>query len=168
MGLSDTYAKLKASVLKSGCIIVAEEVPIQLSIVQGSIWGVSSKAAKKNIEFHLSENGSQTRVLGISIWTPGYKMLTLVGRVLAAVLLLVCFWIFLSITNYVSTLKTNYWSWLASSNGFIDLQKAQLFIGLSEVLAIFLIVSLSIEAIIVAVALKRIDSFARERLEELT
>jgi hypothetical protein len=168
LGLSDVYSKLKASLIKNGCKIVAEEVPTQISIVQGSVWGVSPKAAKKNINFRLSESEGKTHVLGSSVWTQGYKMLTLVGSVLSATLLLLCVWIFLSINSYISTFKTNYWSWLASSQGFMNLQKAHLFINLTEVIVVFLAISLIAEIIVVAFAHSKIDSFALETLEKLT
>jgi len=168
LGLSDTYVKLKASLLKNGCKILAEEIPTQISIVQGSVWGVSPRAAKKNMIFHLSESEGNTRIFGTSVWTKGYKLLTLVGSVLSAALLLLCAWIFLSISSYVSSFKINYWSWLVRSNGFLDLQKAHLFINLTEVIVVFLAISLIAEIVVVAFALSRIDSFALETLDKLT
>lgn len=167
-GLSETYVKLKTLLLKNGCIIIAEEVPDQISVLQGSVWGVSPKAAKKNITFRLSASENQTRVIANSAWTLSYKLLTLIGSSLATVLMLLCGWIFISLRDYVSTAKMNYWSWLANTNGFVDSQKAHLFINLTEIMVVFLAITLIMEIMVVAIALLRKDSFAKESLGKFT
>ena len=52
--IDKTYAKLKVALAQKGCRITSYESPKRILVKQGSLWGMSPKTAKKNIEVNLT------------------------------------------------------------------------------------------------------------------
>ena len=165
--VTKAFAELKDVLVKNHGAIVSEEAPTKILVRQGSVWGISPKAAKKMVIFRLLPLDFRTKIVSSSSWTRDYKNLTWVGSVCAVALALICFWISDSLVAYVATSKPNFWSWLADTQGSIDLQRAQLFIDLNRYLLVFLSVTLILEIAVVVYAHSRIDAFAEESLRKL-
>jgi len=155
------YAKLKAILLENGCSVIAEEPSTFLKVRQGSLWGISPRAAKKVISCRFVPVDSGTRVTLSSRLASDWKNLTIVGSVLAVIVASVCWWISLDLEGFITTHQATYWSWLATSNGYISYEFAQAFADMSRWLAIFLVVVVILEAVIFVYASKKIDLFAK-------
>jgi len=69
---------------------------------------------------------------------------------------------------FMVTQQPSYWSWIATVDGYIDLQTAETFVSLTRMLAVFLAIIIAIEAVIVVYAHFRINSFAEENLKALS
>jgi hypothetical protein len=162
--IGDAYAKLKEVLLKQGCKVVAEEPSTAISIVQGSLWGMTPRTAKKRVSYRLFPQNSGTRITASSSLTSDWKNLTIVGSALAVVLAAVCGWIALDLEAFMSTQQPSIWSWVATVNGYADLQVAQTLANLGSVLAAFLAVIIVLEVVIALYAHFRIESFAEETL----
>ena len=50
----------------------------------------------------------------------------------------ICLWIAFDLSAVMANAKPSFWGWLATVNGTVDLQVAQAFVNLTEVLAAFL------------------------------
>jgi hypothetical protein len=161
------YAKLKAILLENGCRVVAEEPSTFLEVRQGSLWGISPRAAKKVISCRFVPMDSGTRVTLSSRLASGWKNLTIVGSVLAVIVASVCWWISLDLEGFITTHQASYWSWLTTSDGYVSYEFAQTFAGLSRWLGVFLIVVVILEALIFAYASKKIDAFAEDCLKSV-
>jgi hypothetical protein len=164
VGISKAFADLKSYLLKNNCVIVEENPPTFIAAKQGSVWGVSPRNAGKIVRYRFSAQGSGTLINSSSVWTSNYKKLTLVGSVLAILMLLLCFWIFVDLKTYLGTNKLTFWSWLVSANGMMNVQITQLLTNLTEILTVFLAVTIVAEGLIVLYAHTRIEEFATESL----
>jgi hypothetical protein len=51
--IEKVQAILKAVLLEKNCTITAEEVPIFISVRQGSLWWISPLTVKKKVNYHL-------------------------------------------------------------------------------------------------------------------
>ncbi len=162
--IEKAYSELKDFLLKNKCTVIAEEAPTYIVVKEGSLWGISPRNAKKTISYRLISQDSGTQIVSYSSWTRDYKNLTITGIVFSVFLAILCLWISVDLQTNVVTLKPTYWSWLANTQGFLDLQKAQLFINLTKTLAAFLILSLILEAIVVVYAHARKEESAEESL----
>ena len=60
-----------------------------------------------------------------------------------------------------------FWGWIATVNGYVDTQTAQMFAGLTRMLAVFLAFILTAEAAIVIYVHSKINTFAEETLKAL-
>jgi hypothetical protein len=167
--IEDTYAKLKEVLLAKGSKIVAEEPPTSIAVVQGSLWGMTPKTAKKQVQYRLfSQDDSGTRISASSSLASDWRNLTIIGTVLAVVLAAVCGWMALDLETFISTQQPSSWSWLATVNGYSNLEVAQMLANLGIVLAAFLAVIIAIEVAVALYAHSRIEAFAEETLNLLS
>ncbi len=147
--IDQAYAKLKTQLTQSKCRITAEDPPKSVSAVQGSIWGITPKTAKKTITYTLWQDAAGTHVTSTSGLTSSYINLTLAGCVLSVALLVLCGWIAMDLQGYAAN-GAGFWGWLGQSGGQFDADKAAVFIRLTWILAGFLAGSLAVEAFIVS------------------
>ena len=161
------YAELKASLLEKKCKITAEEAPTLISVRQGSLWGISAETAKKNVNCQLAPVDSGTRITCSSSLASDWKNLTIVGCVLSVAVIAVCLWMAADLDTLVATQQQGIWGWIATVNGYVDTQTAQMFAGLTRMLAVFLAFILTAEAAIVIYVHSKINTFAEETLKAL-
>ena len=98
--IEEAYANLKAVLVEKGCKVLSEEPPRQISVKQGSLWGISPKTAKKTVNVNLAPVDSGTRVTFSSKLASDWKNITAVGCALAAVLVGVCLWIAADLSRF--------------------------------------------------------------------
>jgi hypothetical protein len=67
----------------------------------------------------------------------------------------------------VATKQQGYWSWIATVDGYVDVQTAEMFSGLTRMLAVFLAIILAAEVAIVVYVQTKINTFAEETLNAL-
>ena len=163
----EAYASLKTLLLSKGCRVIADEAPNYLSVNQGSIWGVSPKTAKKMISYRFSSLDSGTRLTVTSKLASDWKNITLVGSAFSIVLAFLCWWIASDMDILMTTRKPGYWSWIAMTDGYANLQVAQAVAVLTRALAVFLAVVVAIEIIIFVYVNSKIDEVAKEYLNAL-
>jgi hypothetical protein len=161
------YEELKAVLLEKGCKIVAEEAPVLISVKQGSLWGISPRTAKKKVDYRLAAVESGTRITCASSLASDWKKLTLIGSALAVVVAFLCLWIAMDLDALVATQQPSYWSWIATVDGYIDVQTAEMFACLTRMLAVFLAIILAAEVAIVVYVQFKINTFAEETLNVL-
>jgi hypothetical protein len=167
LGTNETYADLKALLLKRNCRIVAEEPPTFISVKQGSLWGISPRTAKKVVSYRLAPVDSGTRISCSSSLASDWKNLTIIGSALAVLVASLCLWITMDLDAFMITQQPSYWSWIVTVDGYIDSQTAQMFAGLTLLLAIFLAIILILEVVITVYVHFRINAFAEETLNAL-
>jgi hypothetical protein len=165
--IEKAHAELKALLLKRGCRITAEELPVLISVKQGSLWGISPRTAKKVVNYRLAPAASGTRITSSSSLASDWKNLTIIGTALAVVVTSLCVWIATDLDAFMITQQPSYWSWIATVNGYIDSQTAQMFASLTRMLTIFLAIIIAIEAVVAVYAHFRINAFAEETLNAL-
>jgi len=166
--IEKAHAELKALLLKRGCRIIAEEPPVLISVKQGSLWGISPKTAKKVVTYRLSPVDSGTRITSSSSLASDWKNLTVIGTALSVLVASLCWWIAMDLDAFMVTQQPSYWSWIATVDGYIDLQTAETFVSLTRMLAVFLAIIIAIEAVIIVYAHFSINSFAEENLKALS
>jgi hypothetical protein len=166
--IEKAYAELKGRLLEKNCKIIAEEAPVLISVRQGSLWGISPATAKKNVHYRLAaaESGG-TRITCSSSLASDWKNLTIIGCVLSVVVIALCLWMAADLDALVTTQQQGYWSWIATVNGYVDVQTAQMFAGLTRMLAVFLAFILAAEAAIVVYVQFKINTFAEETINAL-
>ena len=162
--IEDTYAKLKEVLLAKGSKVVAEETPTSIDAVQGSLWGMTPKTAKKQVQYRLFAQDSGTRITASSSLASDWKNLTIVGSALAVILAAVCGWMALDLKTFISTQQPSSWSWVATVNGYANLEVAQMLANLGIVLAAFLAVIIAVEVAVALYAHSKIEAFAEETL----
>jgi hypothetical protein len=167
LAIGEVYRDWKTLMLEKGCVVIAEEPPKSISVRQGSVWGLSPRTAKKVINCRLSSVGSSTRMAVSSSLAADWKNLTIIGSVLSIVVATVCWWISADLSGFIATQQPSFWSWIATSGGFSNLEAAQSFAVLTQVLAVFLVTIVLLEIIIFAHAKSRVDVFAEETLKTL-
>jgi len=167
LGIDKTYADLKAVLLEKGCKIISEEPPKQMLVKQGSLWGISPRTAKKTIAINFAPVESGTQVTCASRLSSDWKNLTVVGCVLAAVLVGLCLWITFDLEAFMLTQKPSFWSWLVTVNGSVDYQVGQALVNLTKSLAVFLSVIILLEILIVVYVHAGIDRFAERIFNSL-
>jgi hypothetical protein len=165
--IDKAYADLKTVLLEKDCKIISEEPPKQISVKQGSLWGISPKTAKKTIEANFAPVDSGTQVTVSSRLSSDWINLTIVGCALAAVLVCLCLWIAFDLEAFMITQKPSFWSWLATVNGSVDFQVGQALVNLTKALAVFLSVIILLEIVIVVYVHVRIDRFAEGTINSL-
>jgi len=167
LGIAEAHAKLRKVLLGKGCRIVAEEPPTSVTVKQGSLWGISPRGAKKLLRCRLSSVGSGTRIIISSKLASDWKNLTIIGSALAVIVASLCWWIALDLEGFVATQEASYWSWIATSDGYVSFEFAQALAMLARELAVFLAVVIVLEIAIVVFASKKIDGFAEDCLRSL-
>lgn len=162
------YEELKATLLRKGCLITAEETPTLISVKQGSLWGISPRTAKKVITYRLAPIDSGTRITYSSSLASDWKNLTIIGTALGVLVMSLCWWIAIDLESSVATEQLSYWSWIFKvDEGYIDFSKAKIFACLARIFAIFLVIIIIVEAVVVVYAYFRINEFAEDNLSEL-
>jgi hypothetical protein len=167
LDVEKAYAELKARLLEKDCKIIAEEAPVLISVRQGSLWGISPLTAKKNVNYRLAAVASGTRITCSSSLASDWKNLTVIGCALAVVVAGLCLWISIDLDALVTTQQESTWSWIATVNGYLDVQTAQMFAGLTRMLTVFLAIILAAEVAIVVYVHFRINTFAEGTLNML-
>jgi hypothetical protein len=165
--VDEAYTELKAVLVEKNCLVTTEEAPVRISVRQGSIWGISPVSAKKNVECSLSAVEGGTRVTCSSTLASDWKNLTIIGSVLSVVVVALCLWISADLDALVTTQQQDYWSWIATVDGYVDVQTAKMFAGFTRMLGFFLAVVLAAEVAIVVFVKRKINSFAEETLNTL-
>jgi hypothetical protein len=161
------YSDLKSIFVEKNCRITSEEEPVFISVRHGSLWGISPANAKKNVESRLTSVASGTRITCSSSLASDWKNLTVVGCLLALVVLVLCLWMTVDLNVVLATQQQGYWSWIVTVDSYIDIQTAEMVTGLTQMLAVFLSIILIAEVIVVVYVDFRIDSFAEETLNTL-
>jgi hypothetical protein len=165
--IEETYLKLKHVLTAKGCKIISEEPPKQISLKQGSLWGISPQSAKKEIIVKLEHVGDATWVNCSSKLASDWKNITLIGCSFAFVLVSLCAWIAIDLTAFIATREPSFWSWLVAVGDNVDLVIAQTFVNLVRGLALFLSVIILLEILIVVYVRSKIDAFTKETLNQL-
>jgi len=160
--IDKAYADLKASLVEKGCKIISEDPPKHLLVKQGSMWGISPTTAKKTVDATFKNVDYGTQVTCSSRLSSDWKNLTIIGCVLAAVLVGLCLWMSLDLSMFMATGKPTFWSWLATVNGNLDFVVAQAFVNLTKALAVLLSAIIVLEIAVTLYAYARIDRFAQE------
>ncbi len=166
--INKTYAALKVVFSSKDCKITSEKPPQQILVKQGSLWGASPKTAKKIVEVNLETVDSGTHLTCLSRLSSDWKNITLVGCILAAVLVGLCLWMSIDLSGFMLTRKPSFWSWIITSNGAIDFQVGQAFENLTKTLAAFLSIIILLEIAITVYVRARIDRFAEETINKLS
>lgn len=165
--INQTYTNLKTAFSAKGCKVTSEEPPKQIVFKQGSLWGMSPKTAKKAIKINLEPVDSGTKVVCSSSLSSDWKNITVIGSVLAAVLVGLCLWITVDLTSFMASLKPSFWSWIITANGTTDLSIGQAFTNLTKVLSAFLSLIIAVELADVVYVQRKIDVFAKELLNSI-
>jgi hypothetical protein len=163
----EAYAGLKAVLVEKNCKVTAEEAPARIVVQQGSLWGISPVSAKKNVDYRLASVEGGTRVTGSSALASDWKNLTIIGCVLSVIVVALCLWMAADLDALVATQQQGYWSWIATVDGYVDVQTAEMFAGLTRMLAVFLATILGAEIAIVVYVQTKINKFAEEALNAL-
>jgi hypothetical protein len=166
--IEQTYSNLKATLVKKGCKVLSEETPRQIIVKQGSLWGISPKTAKKTVNINLTQVDCETHVTCSSKLSSDWKNLTIIGCILAFALVGVYIWMANDLTAFMVTHEQSFWSWIITVDGNVNLQAGQALVNLTWGLAVFLSVTILLEAVIVVYARSKIDTFARETLNQLS
>ncbi len=166
--IDKTYEAIKAAFARKDCKITFEKPPQQILIKQGSLWGTTPKTAKKIVKVNLVSVDSRTNLSYSSYLSSDWKNITLIGCVLAAVLVGLCLWMSFDISAFILTRKPSFWSWIITNNGNVNLQVGQAFENLTKILAAFLSVIILLEIAITVYVSPRIDRFAEEIINSLS
>ncbi len=166
--IDNAYTAIKSSFTNKGCKIISEQHPNKILFKQGSLWGISPSSAKKKIQVNLELSNSNTKITYSSILSSDWKNITLIGCVLAAVLVGICLWMGFDLSTFIVTHRHSFWSWLITVNGNVDLQVGQAFVNLAKTLATFLSVIILLEFAIAIYVHYRIDSFAQQILTSIS
>ena len=146
---------------------MSEEPPRQILVKQGSLWGISPKTAKKLLQFNLTVANSGTKITCSSRLNSDWKNLTIIGCVLAVVLVGICLWIGFDLGTFMATQNPSFWSWIVTINSNVDFQAGQALVNLTRALTVFLIVVILSEIAIAVSVYAGIDRFAEETLDLL-
>ena len=165
--IEEAYPKLKATLVEKGCKVLSEELPKQICLRQGSLWGVSSKTAKKIVEVSLEPTGDGARINCSSRLASDWKNLTLIGCAFAFALVGVCVWMAADLSSVLATHQSSFWSWLIMVGSNVNTVAAQAFINLTWGLAVFLLAIIVLEGAIVIYVRSKIDEFATDVLNQI-
>ena len=165
--IEETYSKLRSALTAKDCRVVFEKTPNQICFKQGSLWGISSKTAKKNLKVDLETVNEGTMISCVSTLASDWKNITLIGCGLAAILIGICVWMATDLGSLIFTHVPGFWGWLVMVGSYIDYRAAQAFIRLMWGLAGFLSLIIMLEALIVVNARSKIDVFAEDNLMKI-
>jgi hypothetical protein len=167
LDVEKTYAKLKTVLVESGCKIVSEQPPASVSVIQGSVWGISPKTAKKIVTFALSSEGSESKIAASSRLASDWRKLAVAGIVLSAIVALLCLWIGFDLQAFATRSELSFWSWIVTGSP-VGLVLANLVAKLSFGLAVFLTIVIVLEVFVMFHASRKVDAFANESLRSIT
>jgi len=163
---NDIYFKMRQFFLDRNYQIIADNPPSNLSIKQGSIWGILPRTAKKIINYSFSSFQSETQIRFSSSFAPEWKTLTILGYVFSFFLVGLSFWISTDLEHYILTGNSGFWSWIATSANTSGFSSAQSFSDLARILALFLILVLIVETFLVLYSRFKINDVANEILNQ--
>lgn len=166
--IEQTYSGLEKTLVDSNCKIIAKEPPHCIRVTQGSLFGVSPMSAKKVVSFDVCAEGSQTTVVSSTQIASDWKNLTLYGNVLTAFVIGVFLWITIDMNNYIQTTKLGFWAWVAKIFESSNMEAAILVSNLIQAIAVFLVLVVIIEILIVIYVYPRKNTFAQRILEKMT
>ena len=146
--------------------IILDNPNVQISIKQGSIWGIQPRTAKKIINNAFRPLQSGTTIQYFSKFSADWKKLTIIGYILSFLLVILSLWISSDLQNYILTGNAGFWSWIVTSN-IINSNLVQSLADLTRLLALFLILVLFIETFIVLYSKIKINEIAKEILNKL-
>jgi hypothetical protein len=164
----DAYPKLKAAFVAKGFKVVSEEEQRQICFNQGSLWGVLPKTAKKTVNVTFEPIDGGTRLKCKTALASDWKNITLIGCVLAFVLVGICIWMTTDLNSTLSSQVPGFWGWLVAVEGKVDVVATQAFVSLTGGLAVFLSFIILLEIAIVIYARSRIDAFTEEAVNMLS
>ncbi len=166
--IEEAYPKLKAVLIEKGYKVITEEAPRQISLKQGSLWGVLPKTAKKNVCINLETVEDGTKISCSSKLAADWKNITIIGCALAFVLVGVCIWMATDLSAFMITRQPSFWSWLISVGSNVNSMIAQAFVNLTWGLAGFLSIIIILEVAIVLYVRSKIYAFTEEALSQLS
>jgi hypothetical protein len=166
--IESAYSEVKTLLLEKGSKIVSEEPPKHILIRHGSLWGISPKYAKKIVSYRIFPHKSGIKIVSSSSISPDWLNLTLWGNIIAGAVAVVFWWIASDISNYLANRNLGYWTWLAQAFGYPHAQRAFFMINLTKALSIILVITILLEILDVFIVYRKIDTFAKEILDELT
>lgn len=167
LDIEKAYTELKTKLLRKNCKITAEKTPVHISVMQGSLWGISPVTAKKNVNCHLATAESGTRITCYSSMASDWKNLTIIGCVLSVFIIALCLWMTTDLDAFVATQQQSYWSWIATVDSYVDIQTAHIIADLTRMLAFLLTIILAAEAAVVVYVHFKISTFAEETLNSM-
>jgi hypothetical protein len=165
--IEDAYPKLKAALVEKGCKLISEELPWEICCMQGSLWGVLPKTAKKIVNVNFKSVEDETRISCSSRLASDWKNITLIGCAFAFVLVGLCVWMATDLSTYMVTREPGFWGWLVTVGGNLDLVATHAFVNLTWGLAVFLSAIILLECVIVLYVRSKIDAFTEEALNQL-
>jgi hypothetical protein len=165
--IQEAYDKLKANLIQKGCTVLYEQSPSQISLRQGSLWGISPKNAKKTITLTLQPQGNKTTIEYSSKLAKDWKNITLIGCLLAAILASVCVWMALDLSAFMMNGNPSFWSWVVTANQQVLFQAGEAFINLAWGLAIFLSVIIALEIAVFINCQTKIETLSEEAINQL-
>jgi hypothetical protein len=165
--IEEAYSKLRSALTAEDCKVISEKTPNQIYFKQGSLWGISSKTAKKNLNINLEIVDEGTMINCVSTLASDWKNITIIGCGLAAILIGLCTWMATDLSSLIVTHAPGFWGWLVMVGSYIDYRAAQAFVRLTWGLAGFLSLIIVLEALIVVNARSKIDVFAEEHLAKI-
>ena len=130
--------------------------------------GILPMNAKKVVSFHLSSEGSETKISSSSEISKDWKNLTLYGSIITAIVIGIFVWITIDMINYIETASPSFWAWLAQIYLPHDPLMANLMISLIQSLTIVLALTIVFEILIVIYVYPRKNSFSRQVLEKIS
>src|SRR4030042_237732 len=92
LDIEEAYTKVKDILTAKGCKVLHEEPLKQIKLLQGSLWGIAPNTAKKTLTINFEPQGSQTRLTASSKLASDWKNITVIGCILAVVLIILCVW----------------------------------------------------------------------------
>ncbi len=163
----EAYKKLRILLPKKECTLIAEEPPRIIIAIQGSLWGMSPRTAKKQLRFQVSPKTLETQISATSKLSSDYVKFAAAGCVFAIALIILLAWINIDIRVFAETQTQTTWNWLVQKGTFPNPQGVQLLTRLTQTFEIFLSIVTALETIVVAYIRFKIDYFAEDILETL-
>jgi hypothetical protein len=165
--IKEIYSKVKQFLMERDYPIILDEPYTCLSIKQGSIWGILPRTAKKKINYSFSSIQSKTSIHFSSSFASEWKKLTVIGYVFSFFLVGLTLWINMDLENYILTGNADFWSWIVTSANSADFSSAQSFSDVTRILALFLILVVLVETVLVIYSQFKINDIAEEILNQI-
>ncbi len=162
------FTQLKTLLTKEKCEITAENAPLRLSALQGSIWGFSPKTAKKTLTFQFFQTNLGTHISSASALSSDYVRLTAIGYVFAVVLTVFCFWIYGDLNKFSVMHLPGIWGWLINTDGYTYAQNALLLSEIARICTALLVFMLAVETVVLVYVKRHVGKFAMEILSKVT
>jgi hypothetical protein len=160
--IQQTYDNLRASLIERGARVLSETIPSQIVVEQGSLWGIMPVSAKKTIDLTLQPQGPKTLVTSLSRLAKDWKNITLLGCVLALVLIGTCVWMAIDLSAFIVDGNTSFWSWLVTTRGVTEFSVSEAFVNLVWGLAVFLSIIVALEIAVYFNCRSKVEAFSKE------